>query len=45
VYLLGAAEHGGHLVDHLEVGGKHNDTSHFTGLLAPIDWCGARCRC
>src|SRR5260370_824338 len=27
--LLGVAEHGGRLLDHLEVGAKHNETSHF----------------
>src|SRR5712671_2094882 len=32
VHLLGVAEHGGHLLDHLEVGVKHNETSHFTEL-------------
>ena len=37
VHLLGAAEHGGHLLDHLEVGVKHNETSHFTALLEPLD--------
>ena len=37
VHLLGAAEHGGHLLDHLEVGVKHNETSHFTELLGPLD--------
>ena len=31
VHLLGVAGHGGHLLDHLEVGAKHNETSHFTG--------------
>src|ERR1700720_4513050 len=41
VHLLGAAEHGGHLLDHLEVGVKHNETSHFTELLAPLDLAGA----
>ena len=41
VHLLGAAEHGGHLLDHLEVGVKHNETSHFTELLAPADLGGA----
>jgi hypothetical protein len=30
VHLLGVAEHGGYLLDHLEVGIKHNETSHFT---------------
>src|SRR6266567_3023755 len=33
VHLLGVAEHGGRLLDHLEVGVKHNETSHFTELL------------
>jgi predicted transposase YbfD/YdcC len=41
VHLLGVAEHGGHLVDHLEVGVKHNETSHFTELLGPVDLDGA----
>ena len=41
VHLLGAAEHGGHLLDHLEVGVKHNETSHFTELLGPLDLDGA----
>jgi predicted transposase YbfD/YdcC len=41
VHLLGAAEHGGHLLDHLEVGIKHNETSHFTELLEPLDLAGA----
>jgi predicted transposase YbfD/YdcC len=41
VHLLGAAEHGGHLLDHLEVGVKHNETSHFTELLGPLDLAGA----
>ena len=40
VHLLGAAEHGGHLLDHLEVDVKHNETSHFTELLAPLDLAG-----
>jgi hypothetical protein len=40
VHLLGAAEHGGHLLDHLEVGIKHNETSHFTELLGPLDLAG-----
>jgi predicted transposase YbfD/YdcC len=40
VHLLGAAEHGGHLLDHLEVGVKHNETSHFTELLEPLDLVG-----
>jgi predicted transposase YbfD/YdcC len=41
VHLLGVAEHGGHLLDHLEVGIKHNETSHFTELLQPLDLAGA----
>jgi predicted transposase YbfD/YdcC len=41
VHLLGAAGHGGHLLDHLEVGVKHNETSHFTELLEPLDLAGA----
>ena len=41
VHLLGAADHGGHLLDHLEVGVKHNETSHFTQLLEPVDLGGA----
>ena len=41
VHLLGVAEHGGRLLDHLEVGVKHNETSHFTPLLEPLDLAGA----
>jgi len=41
VHLLGAAEHGGRLPDHLGVGVKHNETSHFAGLLEPLDLAGA----
>src|SRR6266576_4442348 len=41
VHLLGVAEHGGHLLDHLEVGVKHNETSYFTALLGPLDLDGA----
>jgi predicted transposase YbfD/YdcC len=41
VHLLGAAEHGGPLLDHLEVGIKHNETSHFTELLEPAGLAGA----
>lgn len=41
VHLLGVAEHGGHLLDHLEVDVKHNETSHFTALLEPLDLEGA----
>jgi hypothetical protein len=38
VHLLGVAEHGGRLLDHLEVEVKHNETSHFTALLQPWTW-------
>jgi len=41
VHLLGVAEHGGRLLDHLEVGVKHNETSYFTELLGPLDLDGA----
>ena len=41
VHLLGVAEHGGRLLDHLEVDVKHNETSHFTELLGPLDLAGA----
>jgi predicted transposase YbfD/YdcC len=41
VHLLGAAGHGGHLLDHLEVDAKHNETSHFTALLEPLDLADA----
>ena len=41
VHLLGAAEHGGHLLDHLEVGVKHDEISHFTELPEPLDPVGA----
>jgi predicted transposase YbfD/YdcC len=41
VHLLGAAGHGGHLLDHLEVGDGHNETSRFTALLEPVDLDGA----
>jgi predicted transposase YbfD/YdcC len=41
VHLLGVAEHGGRLLDHLEVNVKHNETSHFTALLEPLDLAGA----
>ena len=39
--LLGIAEHGGRLLDHLEVDVKHNETSHFTELLGPVGLAGA----
>jgi hypothetical protein len=41
VHLLGVAGHGGHLLDHLEVGVKHNETSHLAELLEPLDLAGA----
>jgi len=41
VRLLGAAGHGGHLLDHIEVGARHNETSHFTELPEPLDLAGA----
>jgi predicted transposase YbfD/YdcC len=41
VHLLGVAEHGGRLLDHLEVDVKHNETSYFTELLEPMDLAGA----
>jgi hypothetical protein len=37
VHLLGVLEHGGRLLDHLEVDVKHNETSHFTDLLPGLD--------
>src|SRR5450755_2254284 len=40
-HLLGVAPHGGHLLHHLEAGVKHNETSHFTALLEPLDLAGA----
>jgi predicted transposase YbfD/YdcC len=45
VHLLGVAEHGGRLLDHLEVGVKHNETSHFTELLEPLALAGAVVTC
>jgi predicted transposase YbfD/YdcC len=41
VHLLGVAEHGGHLLDHVEVDVKHNETSHFAELLGAADLAGA----
>ena len=41
VHLLGVAEHGGRLLDHVEVDAKHNETSHFTELLGSLDLDGA----
>ena len=40
VHLLGVAEQGGRLLDHVEVDVKHNETSHFTELLGPLDLNG-----
>lgn len=40
VHLLGVVEHGGNLLDHLEIDVKHNETSHFTELLEPMDLTG-----
>jgi predicted transposase YbfD/YdcC len=37
VHLLGVVEHGGRLLDHVEVDVKHNETSHFTDLLLGLD--------
>jgi predicted transposase YbfD/YdcC len=37
VHLLGVVEHGGNLLDHLEIDVKHNETSHFAELLDPMD--------
>ena len=41
VHLLGVAEHGGRLLDHVEVDAKHNETSHFTELLGSLNLDGA----
>jgi predicted transposase YbfD/YdcC len=41
VHLLGVAEHGGRLLDHVEVDAKHNETSHFAELLGSLDLDGA----
>jgi hypothetical protein len=41
VHLLGVAEHGGRLLDHLEVDARHNETSHLSELLEPLDPAGA----
>jgi hypothetical protein len=38
IHLLGVAEHGRRLLDHLEVDVKHNETSHFTALLVALTW-------
>lgn len=36
VHLLGICSHDGYFIDHLEVGAKHNETTHFTELLGPL---------
>jgi predicted transposase YbfD/YdcC len=41
VHLLGVAGHGGRLLDHVEVGVKHNETSHFAQILGPVNLAGA----
>jgi predicted transposase YbfD/YdcC len=46
VHLLGVVEHGtgphgGRLLDHVEVDAKHNEVTHFTGLLAELDLSSA----
>jgi predicted transposase YbfD/YdcC len=41
VHLPGAAEHGGRLLDHVEVDVRHNETSHFTELPGSLDLDGA----
>ena len=41
VHLPGVAGHGGLLLDHLEADDGHNETSHFTELLKPLDLNGA----
>jgi hypothetical protein len=41
VHLLGVVDHGGRLLDHLEVDVKHNETTHFTDLLAELDLTSA----
>jgi hypothetical protein len=38
VHLLGIAEHGGHLLDYLEVGVKHNETSHSCTASKLVAW-------
>jgi hypothetical protein len=41
VHLLGAAEYGGHLLDHREVDASHNKTSHLTEFVERMDLEGA----
>ena len=38
VHLLGVAGDGGRLLDYLEFGVEHNETSQFTELLEPWTW-------
>jgi predicted transposase YbfD/YdcC len=40
VHLLGVTSHAGRFLDHVEVDVKHNETSHFTDLLAGLDLTG-----
>jgi predicted transposase YbfD/YdcC len=40
VHLLGITTHAGRFLDHVEVDVKHNETSHFTDLLDPLDLAG-----
>jgi predicted transposase YbfD/YdcC len=40
VHLLGVTSHAGRFLDQVEVDVKHNETSHFTDLLAPADLTG-----
>jgi hypothetical protein len=44
VHLLGVAEHGGRLLDHLEVDVKHNETSQYTVLLGSVQGRRSRSR-
>jgi predicted transposase YbfD/YdcC len=40
VHLLGVTEHAGRFLDQVEVDVKHNETSHLSDLLAPLDLAG-----
>ncbi len=40
MHLLGVTSHAGRFLDHVEVDVKHNETSHFTDLLAGLDLTG-----
>jgi predicted transposase YbfD/YdcC len=40
VHLLGIVEHGGRLLDHLQVDAKHSEVTHFTDLLTGLDLTG-----